>query len=79
MGLVWRSIQTMFAKLFVPLCLSLGAYAQTVYVAGDSTMARGGGGSGTDGWGQYLGQFLTIPVVNMAIAGRSARSYTDER
>lgn len=30
------------------------------------------------GWGQYLGQYLTIPVVNSAIAGRSARSYTDE-
>ncbi|KAL9716471.1 hypothetical protein Ac2012v2_000919 [Leucoagaricus gongylophorus] len=50
-------------------------------MAGDSTMARGGGGSaapGTDGWGQYLGQYLSIPVVNDAIAGRSARSYTDE-
>ncbi|KAG6916744.1 hypothetical protein DXG01_005564 [Tephrocybe rancida] len=51
---------------------------QTVYLAGDSTMAKGGGGSGTEGWGQFLGQYLTIPVVNLAIAGRSARSYTDE-
>jgi rhamnogalacturonan acetylesterase len=32
----------------------------------------------TTGWAQYLGQYLTIPVVNSAIAGRSARSYTDE-
>ncbi|KAJ7492465.1 SGNH hydrolase-type esterase domain-containing protein [Mycena latifolia] len=88
----------MFAKLVVSLFLSLGAYAQTIYTAGDSTMAKGGGGSGTDGWAQYLGQYLSlliygrptgnasadellliaIPVVNMAIAGRSARSYTDE-
>lgn len=30
------------------------------------------------GWGQYVGQYLTVPVVNMAIAGRSARSYSDE-
>ncbi|KAJ6519982.1 SGNH hydrolase [Mycena sanguinolenta] len=66
------------SKALVTLFLSLGACAQTVYMAGDSTMAPGGGGSGTDGWGQYLGQFLTIPVVNDAIAGRSARSYTDE-
>ncbi|KAK7465405.1 hypothetical protein VKT23_005383 [Stygiomarasmius scandens] len=51
---------------------------QTVRLAGDSTMAKGGGGSGTDGWGQYLGQYLNLPVVNNAIAGRSARSYTDE-
>ncbi|KAF9057255.1 rhamnogalacturonan acetylesterase [Panaeolus papilionaceus] len=71
------------------------AHGQTVYLAGDSTMARNGGGSGGDGiqfnkvlkqwktdnligWGQYLAQYLTIPVVNNAIAGRSSRSYTDE-
>ncbi|KDR80351.1 hypothetical protein GALMADRAFT_62518 [Galerina marginata CBS 339.88] len=51
---------------------------QTVYLAGDSTMAKGGGGAGTDGWGQSLAQYLTLPVVNMAVAGRSARSYSDE-
>lgn len=30
------------------------------------------------GWGQYLGQYLSVPVVNDAVAGRSARSYSDE-
>ena len=30
------------------------------------------------GWGQYLAPLLTLPVVNKAIAGRSARSYTNE-
>ena len=30
------------------------------------------------GWGEYLGEFLTIPVVNEAVAGTSARSYTEE-
>ncbi|KAJ7619185.1 rhamnogalacturonan acetylesterase [Mycena polygramma] len=52
--------------------------AQTVYLAGDSTMALGGGGSGTQGWGVPLSQFLTIPVVNDAVAGESARSYSAE-
>lgn len=52
--------------------------AQTVYLAGDSTMALGGGGSGTQGWGVPFGQFLTIPVVNDAVAGTSARSYSDQ-
>jgi len=56
----------------------LSTTAQTVYMAGDSTMAAGGGGTGTDGWAQYLGQYLTLPIVNDAVAGRSARSYTDE-
>ncbi|KAK3111067.1 hypothetical protein LTR53_014043 [Teratosphaeriaceae sp. CCFEE 6253] len=50
----------------------------TVYLAGDSTMAHGGGGSGTQGWGEYLQYSLSIPVVNRAIAGRSARSFTVE-
>ncbi|KAF8216063.1 rhamnogalacturonan acetylesterase [Mycena galopus ATCC 62051] len=52
--------------------------AQTVYLAGDSTMALGGGGSGTQGWGVPLSQFLTIPVVNDAVAGTSARSFTND-
>ncbi|KAK0208760.1 rhamnogalacturonan acetylesterase [Desarmillaria ectypa] len=69
--------------MFFPTLLLLPSFATyvlgtTVYIAGDSTMAKGGGGSGTDGWGQYLGQYLSVTVVNKAIAGRSARSYTDE-
>jgi lysophospholipase L1-like esterase len=32
----------------------------------------------SEGWGQYLGQYLDLTVVNDAIGGRSARSYTDE-
>ncbi|KAJ7808244.1 rhamnogalacturonan acetylesterase [Mycena olivaceomarginata] len=59
------------------LCLSMVS-AQTVYLAGDSTMALGGGGSSTQGWGVPLSQFLTIPVVNDAVAGESARSYSTE-
>ncbi|KAG9024946.1 hypothetical protein FRB95_010848, partial [Tulasnella sp. JGI-2019a] len=51
----------------------------TVYMCGDSTMAPNGADDGaTDGWGQYLAQYITRPVVNDAIAGRSARSYTRE-
>lgn len=30
------------------------------------------------GWGEYLAKYITLPVVNKAIAGRSARSYTNE-
>ncbi|KFY30921.1 hypothetical protein V493_01556 [Pseudogymnoascus sp. VKM F-4281 (FW-2241)] len=63
--------------------MSQAASAATVYLAGDSTMAKGGGGGGgtaTDGlgWGQYLADSLSIPVVNNAIGGRSARSFTRE-
>ncbi|PPQ73100.1 hypothetical protein CVT24_009436 [Panaeolus cyanescens] len=70
-----------FSTLATTFTVAFAAFAngQTVYLAGDSTMAKGGGGfTGSDGWGQYLGQFLNIPVVNMAIGGRSARSFTEE-
>jgi rhamnogalacturonan acetylesterase len=30
------------------------------------------------GWGEYLARYVTLPVVNRAIGGRSARSYTNE-
>jgi rhamnogalacturonan acetylesterase len=49
-----------------------------VFLIGDSTMASGGGGSNTQGWGEYLKYSLNIAVLNYAVAGRSARSYTDE-
>ncbi|KAL2867325.1 rhamnogalacturonan acetylesterase RgaE [Aspergillus lucknowensis] len=57
------------------------ALAQTVYLAGDSTMAAGGGGSSgatTNGWGEYIADSLSIAVSNQAVGGRSARSYTRE-
>jgi rhamnogalacturonan acetylesterase len=42
-------------------------------------MALNGGGSGTQGWGPYLPYSTkNIEVVNRAIGGRSARSYTNE-
>ncbi|KAK4102358.1 carbohydrate esterase family 12 protein [Parathielavia hyrcaniae] len=47
-----------------------------LYLAGDSTMARGSGAY--TGWGDYIAKYVTIPVVNKAIGGRSARSYTNE-
>lgn len=51
----------------------------TIYLCGDSTMARLGANDGdTDGWGQYFGKYATVSVVNKAIGGRSARSYWNE-
>lgn len=62
------------------LALVQQAAAKTVYFAGDSTMAaRGANDGSTDGWGTYIGNYLTgLTVVNKAIGGRSARSYTNE-
>ncbi|KAF2244025.1 carbohydrate esterase family 12 protein [Trematosphaeria pertusa] len=55
---------------------SLVSRAQTVYLAGDSTMAKAT--SNIQGWGVYLPYSLSLPVVNKAIGGRSARSFTVE-
>ncbi|CAI7655057.1 unnamed protein product [Penicillium bialowiezense] len=54
------------------------ALGATIYLAGDSTMANNGGGSGTQGWGQYVSPYTSLTVSNKAVAGRSARSYTRE-
>ncbi len=51
----------------------------TLFLAGDSTMA--GGGGGTQGWGNALAPFFDtsrIKVENHAIAGRSSRGYMDD-
>ncbi|KAG9513313.1 putative rhamnogalacturonan acetylesterase, partial [Aureobasidium melanogenum] len=69
---MWKAIVTL------ALTLTDQVAGQTVYLAGDSTMAPGGGGKGTEGWGQYLHYSLKIPVVNKAFAGRSARSFARE-
>ena len=54
------------------------ARAATLYLAGDSTMAANDGNDAIIGWGVFVGNYLSIPVRNMAVAGRSSRSYTDE-
>ena len=50
----------------------------TVYLAGDSTMVATGNNDGTQGWGADLPNYISLAVVNDAIAGRSARSFTRE-
>ncbi|EAW09975.1 rhamnogalacturonan acetylesterase RgaE [Aspergillus clavatus NRRL 1] len=64
--------------LLSSLALLPGTLGATLYLAGDSTMARAGGGHGTDGWGQYISSSVSASVSNKAMAGRSARSYTRE-
>lgn len=51
----------------------------TLYLCGDSTMAKNGANDGdTDGWGSYMGNYVSVTAVNKAIGGRSARSYWNE-
>lgn len=60
--------------------LGVGVDAATVHLCGDSTMARNDGGV-IQGWGEYLQNSLdpgNAAVINHAIGGRSARSFTRE-
>ena len=50
----------------------------TLYIAGDSTAAANDGSPELLGWGEKIGQYLSIPVVNDAIAGATARSFTED-
>lgn len=56
---------------------SICANAVTVWLAGDSTTASRVGALYV-GWGSELQRYLTIPVQNMALAGKSLRSFTTD-
>lgn len=63
------------------LSLPCARAVTNIWLAGDSTMAEGGGGTGTQGWGHYLQYSFDSTkyvVNNEAVAGRSARSYWRE-
>ncbi|KAL5488054.1 hypothetical protein ACEPAI_6162 [Sanghuangporus weigelae] len=69
----------MLSKVLLGFLLAAASSrAATLYLAGDSTMAVDDGNDAIIGWGVFIGNYLSIPVVNMAVAGRSSRSYTDE-
>jgi len=52
------------------------AIAVKILMAGDSTMADGGVGHVIQGWGVPFTSYMGIEVINLAIAGTSARTYT---
>ncbi|KAJ1550944.1 hypothetical protein HK096_004075, partial [Nowakowskiella sp. JEL0078] len=69
----------MFRTLTLLLLMSTVVFGTpSVYLCGDSTMQTWPTTSVIDGWGHYFSTFITLPVVNKAIAGRSARSFTRE-
>jgi len=69
--------------MFYPKLLTLAAYAlsvsaaPTLWLAGDSTTATVTG-TLNQGWGAQIGQYLSIPVQNKAVPGKSSRSFTTQ-
>lgn len=68
----------MFASILTLSLLPFALAVPKVYLAGDSTMVATGNNDGTAGWGAFLPNFVSLPIINKAFAGRSARSFTRE-
>ncbi|ORX83924.1 SGNH hydrolase [Anaeromyces robustus] len=53
-----------------------GNKPNTIFIAGDSTAdSNGANNRKTNGWGKFLGDYVTSTVNNQAKSGQSARSY----
>ncbi|EPS44826.1 hypothetical protein H072_1149 [Dactylellina haptotyla CBS 200.50] len=55
----------------------------TLHLIGDSSMCRGGTNNGEkgvkyEGWGEFVKDYVTIPVIDHAVSGRSCRMYDRE-
>lgn len=73
----------MHAPRLTFLAAVVGAHAATTskptfFIAGDSTAAADDGTPELLGWGAKIGSYLSIPVVNDAVSGSTARSFTEQ-
>lgn len=50
----------------------------TFFIAGDSTAAKDDGSPELLGWGEKIGQYISIAVVNNAVSGATTRTYTEQ-
>ncbi|KAL0941307.1 rhamnogalacturonan acetylesterase [Colletotrichum truncatum] len=64
-------------KAAVTAFIAVSAQAK-VLICSDSTTATWPADSVIQGWGYYIGDYLTLPVTNLAKAGRSLRSFINE-
>ena len=68
-----------FKTLLLILCLvqyTISEVPKNIFIAGDSTADGNGANNGkTNGWGKYLGDYITATVHNHAVSGQSARTF----
>src|ERR1700760_697981 len=55
----------------------VSAAAPKLLICSDSTTANYANGT-LQGWGYFIGEYLSIPIVNLARNGRSTRSFRRE-
>ncbi|KAF3165405.1 hypothetical protein TWF788_000756 [Orbilia oligospora] len=66
-----------------PPPLTHEASTPSLHLIGDSSMCKGGTNDGVkgvkyEGWGEFMKDYFTIPVISHAISGRSCRMYSRE-
>ncbi|KAF3082588.1 hypothetical protein TWF102_001149 [Orbilia oligospora] len=66
-----------------PSPLTHEASTPSLHLIGDSSMCKGGTNDGVkgvkyEGWGEFMKDYFTIPVISHAISGRSCRMYSRE-
>ncbi|WYZ37702.1 hypothetical protein EsH8_II_001208 [Colletotrichum jinshuiense] len=67
-------------RVLAPLAIFVGATAAApkLLICSDSTTANYATGSVLQGWGYYIHNYLSISVTNLAVNGRSTRSFINE-
>lgn len=72
--------QSYLSLIATTLTLSLQLQAETLALAGDSTVATYSASSSKQGWGYSLSKYLTskLKVANHAVGGRTTKSFRDE-
>ncbi|KAI5118566.1 hypothetical protein M0805_005857 [Coniferiporia weirii] len=71
------TLASAFAALLTGL-VSASHLPPTLYIAGDSTAAADDGSPLLLGWGEKISAYLSIPVVNNAVAAATTRTYTEQ-
>ena len=67
--------------VLIVLCLvqnTISAVPKNIFIAGDSTADGNGANNGkTNGWGKFLGDYITATVHNHAVSGQSEEHFIE--
>lgn len=77
MRFLWAAASLAYG--FMAVCAAPAAtVAPKLLICSDSTAANYADGNALQGWGYYINQYLSLPIVNLARNGRSTRSFINE-
>ncbi|CAJ2510969.1 Uu.00g065940.m01.CDS01 [Anthostomella pinea] len=73
-----QPLSVLLVLIEVAVTAPLAAATPKLLICSDSTTANYAVGNALQGWGYYIGEYLSISVDNLAINGRSTRSFINE-